>query len=326
MAEVFFFIAGIGAVCGAVGVVMVRNPFYSVLALVFHLLSLAALFLLLQAQFVAAAQVVVYAGAVMVLYVFVVAYVGGSDPGTLRPPVGRGQQVIAVLFGLALFVELAIAVLGSGLKAISTDGPTVDATFGSPERIGELLLTKFLLPFEVASFLLLIAAVGAVVLARRRGGIGADEADRVAVMDFRLPPDIGTMAEAVGGRSTREPAGARLGRRRAEPGGRVRSGGRLVSLDWYLVVSALIFSIGAAGVLTRRNPLVILLCLELMLNAANIALIAFARMWNNGDGQIFAIIVMVVAACEVCIGLGLVVALYRRRLPIDVDEIRELHG
>ena len=99
-----------------------------------------------------------------------------------------------------------------------------------------------------------------------------------------------------------------------------------MSIEWYLVVSALIFSIGAAGVLTRRNPLVILLCLELMLNTANIALIAFARMWGNGDGQIFAIIVMVVAACEVCIGLGLVVALYRRRLPIDVDEIRELHG
>ena len=99
-----------------------------------------------------------------------------------------------------------------------------------------------------------------------------------------------------------------------------------MSIEWYLVVSALIFSIGAAGVLVRRNPLVILLCLELMLNAANIALIAFARMWGNSDGQIFAIIVMVVAACEVCIGLGLVVALYRRRLPIDVDEIRELHG
>ena len=99
-----------------------------------------------------------------------------------------------------------------------------------------------------------------------------------------------------------------------------------MSLDWYLVVSALIFSIGAGGVLVRRNPLVILLCLELMLNAANIALIAFARMWGNGDGQIFAIIVMVVAACEVCIGLGLVVAIYRRQIPIDVDEMRELHG
>jgi NADH:ubiquinone oxidoreductase subunit K len=99
-----------------------------------------------------------------------------------------------------------------------------------------------------------------------------------------------------------------------------------VSTDWYVVVSALVFSVGAVGVLTRRNPLVILLCLELMLNAANIALIAFARMWGNAEGQIFAVIVMVVAACEVCIGLGLVVAIFRRRLPIDVDEIRELHG
>jgi NADH-quinone oxidoreductase subunit K len=99
-----------------------------------------------------------------------------------------------------------------------------------------------------------------------------------------------------------------------------------VNLSWYLVVSALIFAIGAGGVLVRRNPLVVLLCLELMLNAANIALIAFARMWGNGDGQIFAIVVMVVAACEVCIGLGLVVAIYRRQIPIDVDEMRELHG
>ena len=204
MAEVFFFIAGIGAVCGAVGVVMVRNPFYAVLALVFHLLSLAALFLLLQAQFVAAAQVVVYAGAVMVLYVFVVAYVGAAEPTRLRAPVGRGQRVAAVLFALALFVELAIAVLGSSLKAISTSGPTVPAGFGSPAQIGELLLTKFLLPFEVASFLLLIAAVGAVVLARRRGGISTDEAEGISFADLKRPLGTGTMAEAVGGRSSRE--------------------------------------------------------------------------------------------------------------------------
>src|ERR671930_904667 len=204
MANVLFFIAGIGAVCGAIGVVMVRNPFYAVLALVFHLLSLAALFLLLEAQFVAAAQVVVYAGAVMVLYVFVVAYVGGSEPAQLRAPVGRGQRAIAVLFALALFAELAIAVLASGLKALDSDGPTFGATFGSPGQIGELLLTKFLLPFEVASFLLLIAAVGAVVLARRRGGIG-EEAERLSVIDFTRPLNTGTMAEAVGGPSSREP-------------------------------------------------------------------------------------------------------------------------
>ena len=99
-----------------------------------------------------------------------------------------------------------------------------------------------------------------------------------------------------------------------------------MSTQWYVLVSAVVFCIGAAGVLVRRNPLVILLCIELMLNAANLALIAFSRMHGNGDGQIFAIIVMVVAACEVCIGLGLIVAIFRRRLPIDVDGLRELNG
>ena len=99
-----------------------------------------------------------------------------------------------------------------------------------------------------------------------------------------------------------------------------------MSISWYLVVSAFVFSIGAGGVLVRRNPLVILLCIELMLNAANLALIAFARANGDMEGQIFAIIVMVVAACEVAVGLGLIVALYRRRLPIDVDELRELQG
>ena len=97
-------------------------------------------------------------------------------------------------------------------------------------------------------------------------------------------------------------------------------------LTWYLIVSALIFCIGAGGVLVRRNPLVILLCIELMLNAANLALVGFSRMHGNMDGQIFALIVMVVAACEVAVGLGLIVALFRRRLPIDVDELRELQG
>src|SRR2546421_6613248 len=92
----------------------------------------------------------------------------------------------------------------------------------------------------------------------------------------------------------------------------------------YLVVSALIFCIGAGGVLTRRNPLVVLLCLELMLNGANLSLVAFSRMWGGEDGQIFALIVMVVAACEVTVGLGLVVAIYRRRMPIDIDGLSEL--
>ena len=99
-----------------------------------------------------------------------------------------------------------------------------------------------------------------------------------------------------------------------------------MDVAWFLVVSVFIFCIGIAGVLTRRNPLVVLLCLELMLNAGNLALVAFARMHGGAAGQVFALIVMVIAACEVVIGLGIIVALYRRRLPIDVDELSELRG
>jgi NADH:ubiquinone oxidoreductase subunit K len=99
-----------------------------------------------------------------------------------------------------------------------------------------------------------------------------------------------------------------------------------VDLSWYLVLSALLFAVGAGGVLIRRSPLVILLCLELMLNAGNLALVAFARAAGNEEGQVFALVVMVVAACEVVIGLGLIVAMFRRRLALDVDEMRELRG
>ena len=99
-----------------------------------------------------------------------------------------------------------------------------------------------------------------------------------------------------------------------------------MAVEWYLVLSALLFATGVAGVLIRRSPRVILLCLELMLNAGNLALVAFSRMVGNEEGQVFAVIVMVVAACEVVVGLGLIVAIFRRRLPLNVDDLRELRG
>jgi NADH-quinone oxidoreductase subunit K len=97
-------------------------------------------------------------------------------------------------------------------------------------------------------------------------------------------------------------------------------------LAWYLVVSALLFSIGTAGVLLRRSPLIVLLSLEIMLNAANLALISFARLHGDHAGQIFALAVMAVAASEVVVGLGLIVAIARRRLDLDVDRLRVLRG
>jgi len=170
MAAVFFFIAAIGAVAGAIGTVSLRNPFYSVLALVGHLISLAALFLLLRAEFVAAAQVIVYAGAVMVLYVFVVAYVGGMEP-TIGTSTGKGLRFVSIFFALAIFVELAIALIGTGLAGLDRKGAPYHAPFGEPAEVGRQFLTTYLVVFEVASLLLLIAAVGAVILARRRAGL-----------------------------------------------------------------------------------------------------------------------------------------------------------
>ena len=191
-----FFLAGAGALGGAIGVVVLRNPFYSVLALVGHLIFLAVLFLLLQAEFLAAAQVVVYAGAVMVLYVFVVAYVGGTDE-PLRPEAGV-LRLLGPLFALVLVVELCIALLGSSLGLIDSQGADVAAGFGSPAEIGSLLLRRFLVAFEAASYLLLVAAVGAVVLARRRRGLEEEGTGGLTAEEGGQPAAAPASAEVAG--------------------------------------------------------------------------------------------------------------------------------
>src|SRR3954462_14403762 len=209
--QLLFFVAAIGALGGALGVVLVRNPFFSVLALVAHLLSLAVLFLLLRAEFLAAAQVVGYGGGVMVLYVFVVAYIGGVDE-----PLGEERAAlrkVAPLFALALLVEICFAVFGTGLSAIDSRGAHIGPGFGSPGEIGRLLLERFLLAFEAASFLLLVAAVGAVLLARRRRGLeelGADDLPERAGQ-APIPADTGGPSAPGEAIPTRIPAGTAEG-------------------------------------------------------------------------------------------------------------------
>lgn len=197
MSQVLFFIAAIAALAGAIGVVTLRNAFYAVLALVSHLVALAALFLLLQAEFVAAAQVVVYAGAVMVLYVFVVAYVGGGE----EVAAGSALRILGPLFAVALAVELFIAMLGTALKGIGGRGTPFMLGFGTPRHIGQLFLTTYLLPFEVASLLLLVAAIGALVLARRRRGLEEEDPAWQQLRHAPRPVYTGTMAEGAGVRS-----------------------------------------------------------------------------------------------------------------------------
>jgi NADH-quinone oxidoreductase subunit K len=97
-------------------------------------------------------------------------------------------------------------------------------------------------------------------------------------------------------------------------------------IAWYLSVAGFLFATGSLGVLLRRNPLIVLLSLEIMLNGANLALIGFSRHYGQGDGQIFALAVMAVAASEVVVGLGLIVALNRKRVVLDVDRLNTLRG
>ena len=159
---VIWFAAAFSCLGSAVAVVSFSNPFYSALALIGNLASLAVLYLLLSAEFVAAAQVLVYAGAVMVMFLFVIAYVG-QRADTVWTGGPSWQLVGGVLAGGAILVEVIIAI-GLGASGRLRDEADVDASFGSPAEIGRLFLTDHLLAFEITSIVLLVAAVGGVVL------------------------------------------------------------------------------------------------------------------------------------------------------------------
>jgi NADH-quinone oxidoreductase subunit J len=159
---VVWILAAGACIASAVGVVTFKNPFFSALALIGNLGSLAVLYLLVSAEFVAAAQVLVYAGAVMVMFLFVIAYIGPRQ----ETPWGSGpswQSAAAVVAAGAIFVEIMVVIaLKAGGKLAHTDH--VNGTFGSPGWIGRLFLTDHLLAFEITSIVLLVAAVGGVIL------------------------------------------------------------------------------------------------------------------------------------------------------------------
>jgi len=159
---IVWLLAAGGCLGSGVAVVSVTDPFYSALALIGNLASLAVLYLLLAAEFLAAAQVLVYAGAVMVMFLFVVAYLGGraDAPWAGGPPLLRMAAVVAAA---ALLVEVVV-VLGLAWGDNLQDPATVSGSFGSPAEIGELFLTDHLLAFEITSIVLLVAAIGGVVL------------------------------------------------------------------------------------------------------------------------------------------------------------------
>ena len=158
-------------------VVTFRNPFFSALALIGNLGSLAVLFLLASAEFLAAAQVLVYAGAVMVMFLFVIAYLGDRTPGAFTGGGPSWVSIGAVVAAAALLVEIVV-VIGLAAGDRLTDAAEVERSFGSPAEIGRLFLTDHLLAFEITSIVLLIAAVGGVVLGTRSRAEDEEEAAR----------------------------------------------------------------------------------------------------------------------------------------------------
>jgi NADH-quinone oxidoreductase subunit J len=163
---VIFYIAGAVALGSAIGVVSQRNPFLAALTLILHLAALATLFLVLQADFLAAAQVLVYAGAVMIMFLFVIAYLGDRADLELRK--GSLGAAFAIGAGLAILIETAIAVSSS--SGILGTPATVGDSFGSPARVGQVFLTNYQMGFELVSIVLLIGAVAGVVLGAARLG------------------------------------------------------------------------------------------------------------------------------------------------------------
>jgi NADH-quinone oxidoreductase subunit J len=165
--------AAAACIGSAVAVISFSNPFYSAIALIGNLASLAVLYLLLSAEFVAAAQVLVYAGAVMVMFLFVIAYLGGhADAPWAGPSV---QRIAAVATAAALLVEVLVAVSLAAGDGLSREA-RISSAFGSPAEIGRLFLTDHLLAFEITSIVLLIAAVGGVILGSHSRRAAREEA------------------------------------------------------------------------------------------------------------------------------------------------------
>ena len=167
---IIWFVAAAACLGTGVAVVTMTNPFYSALSLIGNLASLAVLYLLLSAEFLAAAQVLVYAGAVMVMFLFVIAYLGGEADAPFYGGLSW-QTVGAILAAAAILIEVVVAI-GSTAGGKFSHSPSVASSFGSPSEIGRLFLTDHLLAFEVTSIVLLVAAVGGVVLGHHSRKLG----------------------------------------------------------------------------------------------------------------------------------------------------------
>ncbi len=262
---------------GAINLLLQSHPITSALSLIVVMTSLAVLYLLLGAEFLAAAQVIVYAGAIMVLFTFVVMLLNaGREDRTLGSRTARSVGFPAVVAILAVIATVIVKAQGLGAATLG-EGLTNAKDATNIEELSRVLFHELLLPFEVTSVLILIAILGAVALASH----GERKAGRQ--MNALLSQEV--------------------------------------PIAWYLLLSAVLFSLGVVGFLIKRNLITVFMSIELMLNAVNLSFVTFAHQWHAVKGQIFVFFVMVVAAAEAAVGLAIIIAVFRARATLAVDRI-----
>ena len=361
-------------VVAALGILFVRKAVHAALLLAVVMISLAVLYAVLDAPFLFAVQIIVYTGAILMLFLFVLMLVGVDASDSVVETI-RGQRAMATVLGLLLGLVLVTAFSQIALgTAVGLDEANAG---GNIQQLANVLFSRYVFAFEATSALLITAAIGAMVLAHRERLTPKPTQSSLAAQRMRdyaetgkhlgplpspgvyarhnavdtpaLLPD-GTASEAsvsrvlaargtvrsapafaddidevrrqlAEGRSdaAADPdADARAVRQGRRPGD--HRGGRSPMTNEYIVLSAILFTIGCVGVLTRRNAIVVFMCVELMLNACNLALVTFAKQHGNLDGQIAAFFVMVVAAAEVVIGLAIIMTIFRTRRSASVDD------
>ena len=283
------------SVASAIAMLVMRNAVHSALFLIVNFFCLALFYLILGATFLFAVQIIVYAGAIMVLFLFVIMLLGVDGREDLRERRLIAQRPVAIALGVAFVLEVTFAIRASiGFSALAP-GRVRQGQRGR-ERAG--------------------AREGAVqqVLLPVRGDV--DPADHRG--DRRDDPGAAQVAR-------RHPGGDGSAQRGAGAG-RAGAGGMSTPISYFLVLSSILFAIGSVGVLTRKNALIIFMSVELQLNAVNLTLVAFSRMHNSLNGQVLAFFSMVVAAAEVVVGLAIIVSVYRRIRSVNVDDAEALRG
>jgi NADH:ubiquinone oxidoreductase subunit K/NADH:ubiquinone oxidoreductase subunit 6 (subunit J) len=303
--ELVFYVLAAGAVASALGVVACRNPLFSVLSLLGSFFCLSGIYLLAGFQFLAATQLLVYAGAIMVLFLFVIMLLNLGDEALYadRPQaLGRARVACAAVSSGAL---LLIAVFSVGQRPVLAGQGGAAALVYPQGRHRRPAL----------------AGRGAVqpLCAGLRGLLAAAPRDH----DRRHPA-----------RQARAGRPGRGARRLAVAAGSRAVSDRVLDVpgEHLMLLAALLFAIGILGFLVRRNVIVVLASIELMLNAANLTFLAGSRHYTaatgtpNLDGPIFALFVILVAAVEAAVGLALVIALYRLKQTVRLDAASELKG